>query len=194
MSTTKIEFSDQVLFQFENQIKALGEGDARKALARAVNHTTRKVRTRVIRAIVRQSSIPRSIVARSIRLQLAAHKGSGPLEGIVYASGNPISLKHFKARQMSYGVRAKVWGEWRRYPNHFMGPRPGVIAPKLRGHVFQRTMDETWINGKRTPIELQYGPSVPQELVKGESAEVFHQMTAEDLPARARHELARLLT
>lgn len=182
-----ISFADSVAKRYGNQIAVIGEGRARPAFARAVNRVTTMARTRVIRAIVQQSSIPRSIVVRSIRTKKAAHQGGSVIEGIIFARGAPLSLKHFKPRQLSYGVRAKVWGEWRQYPTTFMGPRPGVIAPRLGGHVFQRT------SSSRLPIEMIFGPSVPQEMVKDESARAFEQVVASHLPARISHELARLL-
>jgi len=66
MTTIVIRPLDAMLARYGNALGAIGEGQARKAMARAVNRTTDAVHTRVIRAVVRQSSIPREIVARSI--------------------------------------------------------------------------------------------------------------------------------
>lgn len=179
---------DGNLVLFSNALNSLSEGQARKALARAVNRVTNTVHGRVIRAIRKQSDIPTTIIRQQIKKRLASTSlGQGALEGVIWATGKPISLKHFKPRQTSVGVKAKWGGEWHMLTGAFMGPRPGVIAPRLGGHVWLRT------SSARLPIELQYGPSVPEELVRGESARIFEETVATMLPARVMHEVGRLL-
>lgn len=185
--SVSITYGDDVARQFANQIGAIGQGRARAPLARAVNRVTTMARTRVIRQVAVQSSIPRKILNRAIKRRGAQFRGSLPMEGVIYASGKPISLKHFKPRQMSYGVRVKIYGKMQRLEGTFMGPRPGVVAPALHGQVWQRT------SAARLPIEMQYGPSIPAEMVKGESARAFEAVIASHLPTRVRHELGRLL-
>jgi hypothetical protein len=68
-----------------------------------------------------------------------------------------------------------------------MGPKPGAISKKLGGHVFKRT------SSGRFPIEMLFGPSVPEELVKGESERVFRTTVQDMLPVRVAHELSRML-
>ena len=181
----EIKPADDILRRYGNMIGALG-GQAHGALARAINRTTTTVHGRVIRAIRKQSDIPTAIIRRQVKRRLASVRG-GALEGVVFANGSPISLKHFRARQISTGVKAKVQGEWKHYQSAFMGPRPGVIAPRLNGHVFVRT------SAKRFPIEMLFGPSVPEELVRGESVRIFEETVASMLPRRVEHEMGRLL-
>ena len=187
MTNIVIRPLDGVLARYGNQLGALGEGNARKALARAVNRVTVAVHSRVIRAVTKQSSIPREIVRRSVHRRLARVSHAGAIEGVGWRAGKPISLKHFHARQLRFGVKAKVQGEWKRYAGAFMGPTPGVIAPRLGGHVFVRT------SAARLPIEMLFGPSVPEEMVRGESERVFRDTVATMLPARVGHEIGRLL-
>lgn len=177
---------DGILARYGNQLGAVGQGQAKRVFVRAVNRVTTSVRSRVTRAVARQSSIPRALVNRAVRRRLASFK-SLSVEGAVFATGGPLSLKYFRARQLTYGVRAKVQAEWKRYPGAFMGPRPGVLAPSLHGHVFVRTTD------RRLPIEKLFGPSVPEELVTGESAKEFERTVNSMLPQRVAHELGRLL-
>lgn len=130
---------DDIMRRFGNQIGALGECKAHQALARAVNRVTTTVYGRVIKAIRQQSDIPNAIIRASVGKRLVKPGGGGALEGQVWAKGKPLSLKVFKARQLNFGVKAKWGGEWHRYQGAFMGPRPGVIAGRLNGHVFVRT-------------------------------------------------------
>lgn len=184
----RIEFADDELERFANMLGALGEADARKALSRAVNRVTRTVEGRVVRAIAKQSSIPAKIVRASVKSRLSAHKGTGPISGVVIATGEPISLKHFGARQFSFGVRAKIWGEVRRFPGTFIFAgtfRSG--KPVAGGHVWQRT------SKKSLPIEKQLGPNVPDEMVRSQSLRVYEETVRTMLPARAQHEIGRIL-
>ncbi|XAI96324.1 hypothetical protein [Microcystis phage Mae-JY30] len=182
-----INAADDVLHRFGNQIGALGQGVGHRALARAVNRVTETVHGRVVRAIRKQSDIPTAIIRRQVGKRLARPGGLGAIQGEVWSKGKPISLKHFRARQFSFGVKAKWGGQWHEYQSAFMGPRPGMIAAKLGGHVWART------SSARLPIEMLYGPAVPEELVRGESERVFRETVATMLPQRIAHELGRLL-
>lgn len=188
IKTIDIRFADDELRRFENMIGALGEGKARVGLARAVNRVTDTVHTRVIRAIVKQSSIPRDIVRRSVEKTKVAHNGSGPLQGVVYAFGDDIPLKHFRAKQFAFGVKAKVWGNWKRFPGTFIWAgtyRSGKAVGNE--HVFHR------LTAKSLPLEMMKGPAVPDELVKNEAEKEYERAVRDMLPARAMHELSRLL-
>jgi len=183
-----IEQRDDILRNFGNQIGALGRGDAHKALARAVNRTTTTVQGRVIRVIAKQSSIKSAIVRRSIRRELVRPGSGQALEGTITATGRPIPLKEFSASQFSYGVKARVWGRVQRFPGTFIFAgtyRSG--NPVGNGHVLHRTTRDSH------PIEVLYGPSVPEEMIKDESAKVFHETVAMMLPVRVAHEVGRLL-
>lgn len=183
-----ITAGDDILVRFGNQIGALGEGEAHKALARAVNRVTDTVHGRVVRAVAKQSSIPAKIVRSTIKKRQVRPGSGAALEGVVYATGSPLPLQVFNPKQFSWGVRAKVWGQMQRYPSHFMyGGRWNSGKLIANGHVFSRTTKE------RKPIEKTMGPSVPEEMVKGESARVFESTVQVMLPQRVAHELSRLL-
>lgn len=183
-----IKIDGDGLKQFQNMMAALDEGKARVGIARAINRVVDSVHGKVIRAVVKQTSIPRRIVKQSVKKSKTAHKGDGPLQGVVYSSGYPISLKHFGAKQFSFGVRAKVWGEFQKFPSHFINAgRWNSGKPVKNGHVFQR------VGASRFPIEKVDGPSVPEGLIAGEATHAFTQTVETMLPARVSHELGRLL-
>lgn len=187
MTSIVVRPLDDVLKRFGNQIGAVGSAQGHKALARAVNRVTTTVHGRVIRAIRKQSDIPTAIIRREISKRLANPSGGGGIEGVIIARGKPLSLKYFRARQFAFGVKAKWGGSWHSYPSAFMGPRPGVIAKRLGGHVFVRT------SAKRFPIEKLFGPAVPEEMVRAESARVFSETVEGMLPRRVMHELSRII-
>ena len=180
--------SDQMLERFGNQIGALSERDAHRALARAINRVTNTVHGRVIRAVVKQSSIPRNFVRAAVSKQTVRPGAGGSLEGMIFASGDPIPLKHFRARQFSYGVKAKVWGKQRRFDGIFIYAGTHRSGQDVaNGHVFQR------VTAAGLPIQLQTGPAVPTEMVRNEAEEVFRNTVEQMLPERIQHELSRLL-
>lgn len=184
----KITLGDDEIRRFGNQLGALGAGEAHKALARAVNRVTDTVHGRVIRSVAKQSSIPAHIVRRTIKKRQVRPGGGGALEGVVWATGSPLPLKVFNPKQFSWGVRAKVWGQMQRYPSHFMhGGRWNSGKLIAGGHVFSRTTKD------RMPIEKTMGPSVPEELVRGETERVFRETVSTMLPMRVAHEISRLL-
>jgi len=64
-------------------------------------------------------------------------------------------LQHFGARQDKRGVSYKIskQGGRKRVPSGFMGPSPGVLAPRLYGGAFKR------LGSTRLPIVKLYGVS-----------------------------------
>lgn len=185
------KWKDDNLARFGNALAVLGERQARVALARAANHETRKAYTQVTRALARQTSAPVYIIRSQVKTQLAAHKLSSraadtAIEARIVATGNYLPLKVFKPRQFSYGTRAKVWGRFQTYKRSFMGPRPGIVAARLDGHVMHRIFRD------RTPIEMSWGPALPKEMIIDESKAAF-ETAMRGLANRVGHEIARLL-
>lgn len=179
---------DDHLARWGNQIASLGEGQARAAIARAVNRTTRSAHGKVIRATAKMMSLPIKRVRNSVYIKLAAHKGSGPIQGIIGATGAPLSLKYFGAKQFSWGVRAKIFGQFERFPHAFIwAGTPNSGKAVASGHVFKR------IGPRSLPIEKLDGPSIPDAIVEGEAAYQFTNTAETMLPARISHELGRLL-
>lgn len=179
---------DDLLTRFGNQLGAIGEGDARKVLARAVNRTAAMAKTRVVRELAKQSSIPVALVRKAVRITKAAHKGNGPIEAVIHSTGRPLSLIHFKPRQFTWGVRAKVKGEFKRYKGDFINAgRWNSGNPAFGGHVMYR-------EGKaRFPVKRALGPAIPDEMIIGASAMAFAEVVNTALPRRVAHELGRIL-
>lgn len=196
MAKITITAGDGVLKRFGNQVGALGSTKTHRALARAVNRVTNTVHGRVIRAIRKQSGIPTAIIRKQVKKRLASPDAShgGNLEGVIWATGKPLSLKYFGARQFSWGVRTKENGGLKRYPGFFINGgtwRSG--KPIAYGHVFKNTHGYNAKSKRNNAIEMQYGSSVPEELVRDQSERVFHETVEEMLTRRVAHELSRLL-
>ena len=187
--------TDNILERFSEQLRQMSDGKAHKGLARAINRTTDVTYTRVTRAIVKQSSIPRHIVQdRTRKVRVAVGVPGTDLEGRIIARGKGVPLKEFAVKQLSYGVRVKLFGKMQRMPGDFIfaGTHKSGIAA-YNGHTLTRTGEENPKSGRNNAIRPTYGPSVTGEMVERLSKQEYERTVAEMLPARVQHELARLL-
>jgi hypothetical protein len=119
---------------------------------------------------------------------MASAKSAGPIAGQILARGRPLSLKVFGAKQFKYGVRVKLRGENVKLYGMFIYAGTFNSGKFVAGgHVFQRT------TAASLPIEKQFGPSVPESVVKGKAKDAFEDTVATVLPRRLRHEIGRLI-
>ena len=83
----------------------------------------------------------------------------------------------------TYGVKAKPWGKSRKFKGAFIFAGHAKSGQAIAGgHVFKRSTKAS------TPIEKMYGPSIPKEMLKDETAEAFEAATG-DLANRIAHEI-----
>lgn len=177
---------DDIMARYGNALGSIGQGKAAKVMGRALNYEGQRTFVQVKRDLRWQSSIPMAMVNRGVRTVKASTKAGSALEFAIVGTGRPLSLKHFGARQFASGTKATVWGVRTTFEGAFMGPRPGVIAGRLNGHVFKRTSPD------RLPIERLFGPGIANELVRDKSAQTFYA-AAPRILERVGKELAAVL-
>ncbi len=174
------------LTQYGNMLGALGQ-DGPKVISRALNRTGDTGKTRVVRALAKQTGLPQKTIRKAVKAKRASW---GDLEYRLYASGGDVSLKYFKARETRKGVSAFVRGERQLFEGAFIKGgsfERGRVALKMGGHVFQRI-------GGRTDLEkLKSGVFIPLEMIEGESAKAFDATVGDVLPRRLDHEISRSL-
>lgn len=169
----RVKLTDEILTRFGNQLGALGDGLARTVMARALNHEGDKGRTKVKRALVKQTGIRYGKINAAMKTIRAS---SARLTYILEARGDETNIAQFGARQGAKGVSAAPWGKRRVFKSTFF----------VGGRVFRRT-------GKaRLPIKGVYGPNIARELVKDETAATFKAGSA-GIADRVAHEIARVL-
>ena len=162
----------------EKRIATAGN-QAPHVIRRGLNRAGDKTRTKVIRVLRDQTGAKYGAIKKALKVKRATY---GRLEYRIDASGQHLSLKEFGARQGKKGVSAAPWNK-RQVFKHTFGPK----IKGLGGHVFVRTTNE------RVPIEKLWGPAIPKEMVKDESAAAFYAAAREYLPDAILHELAALL-
>ncbi len=176
---------DQIAARYGAQLADMKPAKANRVIGRALNYEGQRTFVAVKRVLRQQTSIPAGHVNRAMRTARASTTG-GAIQFAIIGRGSELSLKLFKPRQFKAGAKATVWGKRQTYPGSFMGPRPGVLGAKLRGHVFVRE------GAARLPIKRMSGPSIPKEMVKDQSREAFENSMPR-VVARVGREIAAVL-
>lgn len=194
-----------------NALGRLNSHEKHLVLQRAVNHTGDKARTKVIRALAKQTGLGYGVIRNAVRTGNAwgagadastFREGRGSLTYVLSSKGGDISLKFFKARETRPGVTAAPRGQRQLYAGAFIkgGQFPNrVDADGLNGHVYKRAGGKVKrVRGKsvgkrRQPLEFQdSGVIIPVEMLQGASAEAFTSTVNAELPKRVMHEINRL--
>ena len=174
--------SDSVIARFGNQLAALGAGQARQVMARALNHEGDKGRTAIKRVLVTQTGINYNLIEKG----MATHRANaGNLRYELRQRGSETNLGLFQARQTGQGVSAAPWNS----RHIFRGDNPP------RGSFFLPGTRLVYIRkGKAShPIEPLFGPNLAREIVKDKSRIAWERVPM-SIADRVAHEIARVLT
>ncbi|WP_026358862.1 phage tail protein [Aureimonas ureilytica] len=176
------------LKRFSEAIRALGNDESRKALNRALNRTGEMAKTKVRRALTKQTGLQAKVVTKALKVRRSSwEKLTYSIEG----EGGNISLKYFKPSETDAGVVASPFGRKAVFAATFLkgGAWPNRLASGAfvaNGHAMYRT------GPARMPIaRAKSGVVIPNEMVQGASAAAFEETAAEVLPRRIEHEVKR---
>lgn len=169
------------LQRFDNALKALGGKKMRQVANRALNQTGDQGRTKVLRALSKQTGLTQKVIKRYIKVKRSEW---GRLEYKISSSGRDVPLKYFKPKEVEGGTTAKPFGKATFYPNAFF--RGGVfpsrrveLGGKMNGHVFVRLDDKG-----RALMKAKSGVNVSEQMVKDASADTWTGTVARVLPAK----------
>ncbi|MCA8045490.1 phage tail protein [Burkholderia arboris] len=165
-------------------------GEQQKAVVRALNKTAAQARTAAaVEVRAAGYNIKSSAVKNSFMIQRATR---GNLVVVLKATGRPVALINYGARQGKGGVSVQV-KTGRTVLRH------AFIATMPNGHrgVFERTGSthkKVIKNGKvrrsGLPIRELFGPSIPQSLANESVQKALMKKIREKFPQILRHELA----
>lgn len=130
MATIQFRWEGNGLARITAAAETLAGPKKNVALRRAINHTGRKVFTRVKRELARQINTSQAMLIKYGKLRAVA-ASNGRLEYLIIASGGPIPLKHLRAYQTAKGVSADPWKNRKIY-------RSAFVVASMGGHVFWR--------------------------------------------------------
>lgn len=153
--------------------------------SRALNRAGASGRFKAGSALAKQTGLK----VRLIRKAMVPTRASvGNLEYRIKAWGGDIALKHFDARETRKGVSARPFGRRKVFAGTFIrgGKFPKRVSLNKGGQVFARS------GSSRLPIEKQKsGVIIPNEMIKGASADAWQSTVATVLPRRIIHEVKR---
>jgi hypothetical protein len=148
------------------------------AASRAINKTLTNVRTEANKQIREERALSASTVRNALAIKRATKL---LLIGELIASGRPIPLREYQARQTKAGVTVKVSPGGRKLVSH--AGNKGFIVSKIGGHVFAR-------EGKsRLPIKKLYGPSIPSTFIKAKVLAALDRVASSSWQKRIAEEL-----
>ncbi|MBG6205397.1 hypothetical protein IWQ49_000041 [Labrenzia sp. EL_126] len=176
------------LRRFDNGLKALGETTMRKVANRALNRVGDMGRTRVKRALSKQTGLTQKRVARHLKVKRSSW---GDLAYVIRSRGSDIPLKYFKPKEVDGGTQAYPFRKKTFYPDAFFrgGRWPGgrvSLGGRMNGHVFVRKT-----KARNSLMLAKSGVAIPREMVKDLSAEAWTETVRDHLPRRVEHELSR---
>lgn len=122
----------------------------RKEIGAATWETQRKGKRLIAQEVVKEINLPQKTVMKAI---VGKRFGDGSAT-VSLSKERRLSLKHFKPKQNKAGVTVKInRNKATLIKGAFMGPRPGVLAMKLKGHVAVRSGSD------RKPLRFPKGIS-----------------------------------
>lgn len=180
----RISAADEVMTRFGNQLGALGEGQAPRLMAMALNKEGDKGRTRVRRALMQQTGIRSHQISKAVKTVRA---GPGRLQYAIEAKAGETNISMFGLKvkwhegsamgqiRKLQTVSSAPWNVRRAFPGTFS-------IPKFGGRVFKRE------GAGRFPLKPVYGPNLAREIVKAQTKTEF-----ETIGPKVATEVGRLL-
>lgn len=160
----------EALEEFRGGFARLGsEGPA--IMSRLLNEGGIVLRAATVAAETKQIGLPEKTVDTA---QKAIPSSARSLKFTTVVQGGNVRLKYFGATEGGGGVTAHPWGEDKFYRGAWItsGPQSNrKPVPKLNGQVFNASGSSKWWQKFKGPVRS--GAYLPDELVKGETAEVF---------------------
>lgn len=158
-------------------------------LPRIVNQVGDRSKTQVIRALTRQTGLPRKTIVKAVGDPTRAN--GRQLSYVMVTRGGNIRLKYLAPRETRPGVTAQPWGRRTLFPGTFMKggafPNRKVVA-RFDGHVFRR------LNTSGTKItQARSGMFIPVEMTRDATRAAFERTAAPLLQIRVDAAIKKLL-
>lgn len=163
------------------------------AVVRALNKTADQVKVQAARA-VRDAGYGLKVgdIKKALRVQRASQ---GNLRATVIASGRPISLMSYGARQTSKGVSVNVQKGRKLIAGAFIATMPsgkqGVFV-RDDGGKHRKVNNGGKVSWHQLPIRMLFGPAVPDGMANAAVQEALQKLIVERFPKLLQRESAWL--
>lgn len=153
------------------------------AVVRALNRTADQVRTQASRAVRDAGyNLKAATIKANIKIKRAT---AGNLRATVVASGRPIPLIQYGARQTGKGVTVNVQKGRKLIAGAFIATMPsghkGVFV-RGAGNVHKRVARNGKVSWHGLPIRELFGPSIPDGLANKSVQEALQQLIVDKFP------------
>ena len=165
------------LKQLQKQLTALEREAYPKAVARTLNRVASSVRSASSKHIAPMMNAKQADIKRRMLEEKAYPR---KLWASIVASGSPLKLIAFKARQTRKGVVAKAWGVNKLYRGTFIAP---VRHGSSTNAVFVRKTKRS------LPVKQLWGPGIAQLFKKPENLNIMTSIVTNRLPVEFRTNL-----
>lgn len=165
------------LRNFQKQLNALEQQAFPKAVARTLNRVASSVRSASAKHIAPMMNAKQADIKPRMREEKAYPK---KLWASIIASGSPLKLIAFKARQTAKGVVAKAWGVNKLYRGTFIAP---VKHGSSNNAVYVRKTKHS------LPVKQLWGPGIAQLFKKPENLAIMQSTVASRLPVEFKNNL-----
>lgn len=174
-----------VKFDIQQARRALAgmKKEVDKAAVRALSRVATTVRKEADQEIRQRLALKSSVVKDALRII----KHRGVLIVDIEASGKPIALREYRARETRKGVTFLV-AKGRPRKLYLRKGRAGFMVDKYGRHVFVRTEDNP-PGPARAKMQKVYGPSIPQYFVTKLITNKMRQAVATRWPIEFQREL-----
>lgn len=154
------------------------------AMVRALNKTAEQVKVAASREVRAAGyGLKASVIKDAIRIRRASQ---GNLKAVVVASGRPIPLINFSARETGKGVTVNVQQGRKLIAGAFIATMPsghrGVFV-REKGSKHRKVNKGGKVSWHQLPIRELFGPSVPDGLANKAVQEALQQLIGERFPA-----------
>lgn len=156
-----------------------------QAMARSLNRVASTVKSRSVKDVAKATGLKSQSVGRRIILKKRASKNS--LTASVEASGRPLNLISFQARELKTGVSAKPWGRRQKFREAFFATMPNgatLVVTRIKGKKIR-----TGPNKGAPAIKAMYGPGIAKEAAEPALDTARRKVVAERMPIEFGREL-----
>jgi len=187
---------EPVIKKLRSEFSELSGSRFNLAVARAINHSVAKAKTGASRDIRGQYNVK----AKDLKSALALFKASrAKLEGMLIATGRPLPIMAFRARQTKKGVTVDVMGQRKLIRGAFIATmasgHTGVFARgKYSGYTFDFRGKRVKKQGNDLVINELTTSSVPKMMQNNAVLDNLQRGLEQDFPSRLEHELKFLMS
>ncbi|MBX8803455.1 hypothetical protein HBA92_22375, partial [Ochrobactrum sp. MR28] len=171
MTIISARWADNNIQKYGKQLERLQERFP-KVVPRIVNQVGNRSKTQVIRALTKQTGLPRKTIVKAVGNPNTAKPGKLSYE--MTTRGGDIRLKYFNAKEIRKGVSATPLGKRTLFEGAFMkaGRFPNrVTVGQFKGHVYRRSGYGTRRDNSKGEMiyQVRSGVFIPKEMTTGET-------------------------